>query len=412
MVPKAARRALGHATLVTTYTLRQSARKGKAWPKQQRNSGRSWSTVNKIPRFVFIAVSLTCVVLCSASADDKCGDPCGKATPWDEFNKFELKVTVPGESGYSFWKGTLDKESLDIQIEAEFSDGKKITKGDIFMVGGRVLVTRGPVTEPGYEIDALDAPILQQELVLRLLGAALPVGPEEVEGARNVDYKSDKTGIQFATPSAQGFISAPWRVTGDVKVLAPDVVEYHLRLTAAGTGNVAGREKEYDASFEGRLSKVANAKINDSMPLDGWNLFGVGPQTRKAGNGTTLDYGAAPTAASYQFVSDIRKKLAEEDYPGELDPSKNFIGFWKEDCGQAFGLQIMHYGTDGKYSIVFCGPGGCGQPGSEGRITFITKDPHYEVISEDEIKERSADGWDTYRRCTRETHPVLKYKQE
>jgi hypothetical protein len=39
------------------------------------------------------------------------------------------------------------------------------------MVGGRVLATRGPATEPGYEIDALDAPLLEQELVFRLLGA-------------------------------------------------------------------------------------------------------------------------------------------------------------------------------------------------------------------------------------------------
>ena len=28
------------------------------------------------------------------------------------------------------------------------------------------------------------------------------------------------------------------------------------------------------------------------------------------------------------------------------------------------------------------------------------------------IKERSANGWDTYHRCTKDTHPVLKYKEE
>ena len=33
-------------------------------------------------------------------------------------------------------------------------------------------------------------------------------------------------------------------------------------------------------------------------------------------------------------------------------------------------------------------------------------------ISESEIKERSANGWDTYHRCTRDTHPVLKYKEQ
>jgi hypothetical protein len=361
---------------------------------------------------IIFLICLSSATLYGGSPEDKCGDPCGRPTTWDEFNKIDLKMTVPKEPGYSSWRGTFDKESLDIQIDVEISDGKKITKGQIFMVGGRVLVTRGPVTEPGYEIDALDAPVLEQELVFRLLGAALPSGPEEIKGLRKIDYRSEKTGIQFATPSAQGFISAPWSVSGDVNVVAPNDVEYQLWLTAAGTGDPASRSKEYVVNFSGRLSKVASAKINDSMPLTGWNLFGVGVQTRKQGNDTTIDYGAAPTSAPYKTVADIRKKLAEDDYPGERDPSKNFTGFWKEDCEQAFGVQIMPYGKDGKYSIVFCGPGGCGDPDREGRITFITKDRNYEVISESEIKERSSNGWDTYHRCTKDTHPVLKYKGE
>lgn len=370
--------------------------------------------MNRVLNFVVSSflTCLICVAFSGASSDEACGDPCGKPTAWDEFNKVELRMTVPKEPGYSSWKGTFDKESLDIQIDVEVSDGKKIAKGKIFMVGGRVMVTRGPVTEPGYEIDALDAPVLEQELVFRLLGAALPSGPEEIKGVRKIDYKSDKTGIQFATPSAQGLISAPWHVTGDVNVIAPNVVEYHLRLTAASTGNPAGQGGEYAANFSGSLSKVTSAKIDDSTSLVGWNVFGVGVQSRKAGNGTAIDYGAAPAPTPYKTVADIRKNLAEADYPGELDPSKNFSGFWKEDCEEAWGLRIMPYGTDGKYSIVFCGPGGCGEPGREGRITFITKDRDYEVVSESEIRERSANGWVTYHRCTKDTHPVLKYKEE
>jgi len=242
---------------------------------------------------------LSCVMLSSASAQDTCGDPCGKPTPWNEFNKFEIKVTLPKEAGYSSWKGTFDKETLDIQIAVETWDGKKITRGQVFIVGGRVLVTRGPVTEPGYEIDALDAPLLEQELVFRLLGAALPNGAEEIKGMRKIDYKSERTGIQFATPSAPGFISAPWHVIGDVKVVAPNIVEYQLSLTAAGTGDPITSNGEYLANFSGRLSKVTHAQIDDSMPLAGLNVFGVGVQTRKEGSGTIYDYGAAPASARW-----------------------------------------------------------------------------------------------------------------
>jgi hypothetical protein len=70
----------------------------------------------------------------------------------------------------------------------------------------------------------------------------------------------------------------------------------------------------------------------------------------------------------------------------------------------------MPYGTGGKYSVVFCGPGGCEDPGPE-NSTFITKDPNYQVISENTIQTRGSDDWSTYHKCTQETHPVLKYKE-
>jgi hypothetical protein len=73
----------------------------------------------------------------------------------------------------------------------------------------------------------------------------------------------------------------------------------------------------------------------------------------------------------------------------------------------------MPYGKDGKYSVTFCGPGGCGTVGEDGKNTFITKDPDYQVVSESELKIRNRkDESDTYYRCTRDTHPILKYKAE
>jgi hypothetical protein len=74
--------------------------------------------------------------------------------------------------------------------------------------------------------------------------------------------------------------------------------------------------------------------------------------------------------------------------------AKNFTGFWKENCDNAFGFQIMPNGQDGKYSVVFCGPGGCGAPREDGHNTFITNDPDYVVVSESEIKIRRSNGWE------------------
>ena len=377
-----------------------------------------FAMVNTVKAALRVIVYILVICLChetihAASEKERCDDPCGKSTAWNEFNVFELKVTMPQKTGYESWHGRFDKESSDIQIDVETFDGQRTTHGKILLVGGRVMATQGPITEPGYEIDALDAPVLEQRLVTSLLGRVLPDGPTRVEAVRTIDFTDEKTGIQFATPSAQGFIPAPWHVTGEVKLAGPDDIKYQLTLTATIKQQSPASSQGYVATFTGRLSKEASVKIDDALPLEGWNLFGLGVQKRKGSGGTTFDYSAAPATTLYKIVADIRKKIAEDDYPGEPDPSNNFTGFWKEDCEQAFGLQIMPYGKDGKYSVTFCGPGGCGTAGEDGKNTFITKDPDYEVVSESKIKVRNVDnGWDTYYRCTRDTHLILKYKQQ
>lgn len=366
-------------------------------------------------RLFLLGVVLVCLAaVASASAPEQkpCDDPCGHPTAWQDFNSFTLKASAPGEPAYSQWQGRFDKETNDIQIDVENSKPGSVVKGKILMIGGRVMAMQGPIAEPGYEIDALDGAVLQLQLVTKILGRVIPDGPASVKSAQHVDYSDSKTGIQIATPSAGGMIQPPWHVVGELKRFEPDVVQYDLTLTY-GSGGDTGKEKQRSTvAFFGRLFNSPNTKIDDQLRLDKWNLFGVGPQSRKHADSTIIDYSAAPATTAYRTVADVRKKLEADDYAGELDSAKDFTGFWKTNCEDAFGLQIKHFGPDGKYSIVFCGPGGCGDPANDGRKTFITKDPHYQVIGDDELKEQTSDGWETYRRCTKDTHPVLKYKED
>lgn len=314
-------------------------------------------------------------------------------------------------SGYSLWQGQFDKETNDIQVDVETSQAGKVVKGKILMIGGRVMAVQGPIVEPGYEIDALDGAVLELQLVIKLLGRVLPNGPTALRSAQIIDYSDVTTGIQIATPSAEGMIQPPWHVVGEVKPAEGSSIRYELTLTSKTGDQGAKARVDTVVSLAGTLSSVGSAKIDDHLSLERWDLFGVGVQSRKQQGATTYDYSAAPATTNYKTVADVRKKLVEQDYPGESDPSKNFTGFWKTDCGNAFGLQIMPHGSSGRYSVIFCGPGGCGDLDSGGRETFITKDSHYQVIGEDELRIKSGDGWETYRRCTRDTHPVLKYKQ-
>ena len=73
-------------------------------------------------------------------------------------------------------------------------------------------------------------------------------------------------------------------------------------------------------------------------------------------------------------------------------------GFWKVESANNFGLAISP-ASSGRYSISFCGPGGCFKPGTYRPDTLIIGDESYTVINNDTIKVSGKDGWTTYHRA-------------
>ncbi|MFZ0992997.1 MAG: hypothetical protein WAN29_13920, partial [Candidatus Sulfotelmatobacter sp.] len=66
------------------------------------------------------------------------------------------------------------------------------------------------------------------------------------------------------------------------------------------------------------------------------------------------------------------------------EPVKNIppdlTGFWKWRCSDAWGVQIKKQ-TGSLFSVSFCGPGGCFEPGTWMPNTPIVGDPQYRYIN-------------------------------
>lgn len=355
-----------------------------------------------------LSAALACLAVVM-SAQAACGKnpECDAPTGWSDFTAVALEAAYGAPSHAAKWRGEFDHKTMDLAIHVDVKGPDGAVKGIAAMVGGRVMVTKGMDLPAGYEIDVLDAPVLSMRLAMIVLGRVFPEGPAAVRGKRRID-RTDKVGIQFATPSAGGYIPAPWKAKGTAEKLRSGAVAFDITLTfPAGKEASAGTQA---ARLKGTFSMLGRPVFSDGDSLEGWKTYGVGPQVQKIGGNTILDYGAKPDAGPrFRTVGDVRAYIAEQDHPGTRDRTKDFTGFWKEKCEEAFGLQIKPFGDDGKYSVVFCGPGGCGDP-ADSRKTFITGDRRYEVVSEDEIVEIDRSGErERYVRCTRETNPVLKY---
>jgi hypothetical protein len=86
----------------------------------------------------------------------------------------------------------------------------------------------------------------------------------------------------------------------------------------------------------------------------------------------------------------------------------DYTGFWKENCGNPYGLQIRRQA--GQYAVTFCGPGGCGNHADS--LTPIEGDQLYEVISPDRIRIHYSEGYaPVYARCSRDILPLLQYSE-
>jgi hypothetical protein len=103
-----------------------------------------------------------------------------------------------------------------------------------------------------------------------------------------------------------------------------------------------------------------------------------------------------PVATAAGSRVDKRHALEKKAVPSKSHP---LAGFWKSGgCSDRFGLAITPAGKQ-LYSISFCGPGGCFDPGTYRPNSKIVGDPAYRVINKNTIDVKGLDGFTRYVRC-------------
>lgn len=353
----------------------------------------------------FLRLVGTCILGFATHAAAKDCDPeCDGPSAWTAFTAVTLRVTTVDQGWSAAWRGVFDHGNYDLRIEIDIPDKDHPLKGTLGMVAGRTMVSRGLELPRGVEIDYLDAPILNMRLLMGILGRVVPGGPPSVKKEIRLDHEEPKTGIRFATPSAQGYVAAPWKVSGVLEPVAGGAIDFDLSLSGGTQDPGEGKKgPEFRATYSGRLALRSAPVFDDAMSLEGWKTYGVGIRTERREGSTIIDYGAKPSDRhAFRTIGDLRRFVSEESNPGKADRSMDFTGFWKIRCEDGHGLRIMPAGSQGLYSVSFCGPGGCFEPGTYRPDTFITGDRRYKVVSASEIQVEGADGFTTYVRCSRD----------
>jgi len=175
--------------------------------------------------------------------------------------------------------------------------------GELVIVAGVALLSRGVTMPEGSEIDALDGPGLMLQLVLELLGRTIAGGPAVVSTRAVIDHNEHDEPLTLQTLSASASFPAPWRSQGEVRRTGEATFAFDLVFTyGKGTG------EESSLRLSGTWSQVSPAPaLDDQMSLDGWLAFSLGPRV----SDSTLEYGARPVTEQVTTLGQLRKLLAE-----------------------------------------------------------------------------------------------------
>lgn len=228
-------------------------------------------------------------------------------SPWADLADYTLTVKVPPRGETGTWRIRAYADPADVMVDLDTPSPTGRTKGTILLVGGRGIAVKGFAPEAGFEVDPLDAAIVNLKVLTQLLDAAEPGGPEKVRGRKAVSRREAKLPIHASTPSANAIFRAPWKLKGTLDRVDAKTISFALELDVPVADKSAGRASW---TFTGTAGGASAGRVLDhATSLAGWTAYDLAPQRAKQTH-STLKFGATKLAGPLATVEDLRKTLA------------------------------------------------------------------------------------------------------
>jgi hypothetical protein len=188
------------------------------------------------------------------------------AAAWSP-DDIHVSRSIPGEPGSAGSHFEIAQNG-DARITIERREASTHATGTIVLIAGRWMLTQGFAAAPGKELESLDLAVLNSQLVVVLLTAALPDGPPLPGSSQHVRFVEKTNPIRIVTATSASEYLAPWTVVGTVTVPAADAeATYQLSFTFSDQG------LSRTVDFTGSVGNVRSPlDFPDSMKLAGWNI--------------------------------------------------------------------------------------------------------------------------------------------
>lgn len=209
-----------------------------------------------------------CIVMCGLQFAEA---QVSKGTMWRDSVVTVLDANFGNTGFHARWRyHRCHCGDLQVQVEQTAPDG--ILTGELLMVDGQVLLSRG-FEQQGADIEPLiQAPSLMLQLVFELLNRSHPEGPNSIEGKLVWEKEEEKKNFKLDTGLASGGFAAPWSVKGSGWRTEAGHRRFELLFTFANP-TADDPDGTDSISFSGDLDfRKQGFPYPGSASLDGWRM--------------------------------------------------------------------------------------------------------------------------------------------
>lgn len=223
------------------------------------------------PRHAIKIVAAMCAVVwtvATAMAQETSQGGIERGASWSDVSAVRLDVEFPGDGYHANW--LLHRCSCgDLLIESELNLPGDVEKGELLLVGQRVVLERGFKSEELESEMSWDAPALMMQLAAYLLQRAIPEGPSSVTQNTVVSIQEESQPISLDSGNAVGGFPAPWAVTA----MAEPYQQTHRRFDLQFSFSVPGQAQMAEMHLEGTGDFAKrDFPLEGDMPLRDWKL--------------------------------------------------------------------------------------------------------------------------------------------
>lgn len=249
------------------------------------------------------ALAMLASIALTAGAQD--GKP---ADVWFGGGHIVLSVTDAAGAFAAQWQ--FDRaDNGDVRIIKDERRGAAKVSGTLLSVcDDQALLLKDIVPSRQLELRELNEPVLNLQLVLRLLARAMPQGLPAPGAPTAIDVGDDKITLRVRKAySARRDFGAPWRARGTAVRGAAGEVKFDLVLTYAAE-NAPGKQSEFKLAGVWQQDSRMKA-IDNAFALAGWRVHRVDTIAEVVGGNTVLDPVAMTTPLQFANVGELRERI-------------------------------------------------------------------------------------------------------